>query len=256
MKTIITVIIAITCAILIGCDDKSVVECQAPTDQELETVVKGNSLTLLDAVELFAIDNYGEYPANADSDTTISGKVLIDYLPGGERLLNPYTGIKDQPMNSVPLSPGEIGYYKYHRIGDRDEDYYLNVYFIKGYGTNSIIIEHDNIEETEALVVEDCMELQRIVEAWREDNTPEYYPYSYDDTNDRGWTVFDYLPDGQLMKNRFTMFSSEPSVWGGSAFAAGMIGYDSRNLDGVSVGYTITGVGFEAGDVIFSLTVN
>jgi hypothetical protein len=249
MKTIIAAIIAITCAILIGCEEDTIVECQAPTAEELEAIVKGNSITLLEAVELFAIDKNGRYPVNADSDTTITGKVLIDYLPGGERLLNPFTGLKDQPVDSIPSSPGEISYYKYEHY-----EYYFNIYFIKGYGTNSIIVEYDNIEETKAMIVEDCLELQRAVEAWRSERFDGTYPNDCIDSNDIGNTLVDYLPDGQFMRNRFTMWHTEPVDYG--AATTGQIGYRSRVENGSTVGYTITAVGLENGVHIFTLSVN
>ncbi len=259
MKPTIITIIAITLFILIGCEEDTLVECQVPTAEELEAIVKGNSITLLEAVELFAIDNYGVYPVNADSDTTITGKVLTDYLPGGERLLNPFTGLKDQPLDSMPSSSGEISYYKDHRIVNREDytyDYYLNVYFIKGYGTNSIIAEYDNIEETEVLVVEDCLELQRAVEAWCDEHSEGTYPYDCIDVNDIGNTIVDYLPDGQFMKNRFNMFRAEPSYCQSSAATTGTIGYSIKILNSIPVGYTITAVGLESGVVIFTLRVN
>ena len=241
--------------ILIGCDNSTILESQAPTTQELEAIVKGNSLTLLEAVESFANDNYGSYPENADTDTTATGKVLIDYLPDGERLMNPFTGLRDQPIDSIPSSPGEICYFKFHY---HECIYcYLNVYYIKGYGTNSIIVEHDNIEDTEALVIEDCLKLQRAVEAWLSDSSMGYYPcYNYD-SNDSGNIVLDYLPNSVLMENRFTLLSTEPSCWELSInCCVGFISYSCIVVDGYSVGYTITGVGFEPGEYVFQLTVN
>ena len=248
MRTTIITILAITIAILIGCEQNTIVDSQAPTVQELEAIVKGNSLTLLEAVELFAIENFGYYPASADSDTTFIGKTLIDYLPEGERLINPFTGLKDQPIDSAPSLPGEIGYYKFHPN--------LNVYFIKGFGVNSIVVEHDNIDELEALVIADCLVVQSAVEAWRSDFSMGYYPYDNLSFNDIGNTVYDYLPDGHFMKNRFTMSPVEPSVFGGMPYVRGAIGYQCKQDQAIPVGYTITGVGFEEGVGFFQINVN
>ncbi len=259
MRTTIITIIAITLLILIGCEKEEIVECQVPTEQELEAIVKGNTLTLREALEQYATDNYGHYPESADSDTTVTGKVLIDYLPEGERLLNPFTGLKDQPINSIPSSPGEIGYYKYHEQGyilDEPYDHSMNVYFIKGYGTNSIIVEHDNIEDIEALIVEDCLTLQRAVEAWSSNYTQGYYPSSDLDSDDDGYSVVHYLPGGHLMENRFNMYYIEPHVWEGIPATMGAIGYKCI-IEGVTpVGYTIMAVGFEPEVIIFQISVN
>ena len=109
MKTTIITVILLIFVFTSSCDDTESLECPVQTVEELEAFVKGNSLTLLKAVEAFANDNYGHYPANSDSDTTVTGEVLIDYLPGGERLINPYTGLRDQPVDSIPLASGELG---------------------------------------------------------------------------------------------------------------------------------------------------
>lgn len=248
MKLTIMIGIAITLVILAGCENNTISESQVPTVEELEAIVKGNSLTLLEAVEAFAIDRGGWYPANSDSDTTATGKTLIDYLPGGERLINPFTGLKDQPVDSIPSSPGEIGYKRWSNG---------NTFFIQGFGANSIIVEHDNIEETEALVIENCLELQRAVEEWRSGDYFDYrYPCSSADCNQLGDVLQDCLPDRRLLENHFTGADSEPAIWGASARLPGEIGYECKVDQGLPVGYTITAVGFEPGVIIFQLSVN
>jgi len=248
MKKILISLIFLISSITAGCEEKIITATQIPTDQELEAIVKGNSITLFEAVEEFANDNNGYYPQNADSDTTLTGKILIDYLPEGERLVNPFTGAKDQPIDSVPSSPGEISYYLYYSN--------CNVYSIQGYGVNSIIIEHDNIEELEALVVEDCLALQNAVEAWRKDYFIDYYPCSNFDVNDIGNTISAYLPGGHLMKNRFTMTPAEPTAWDYPPNLIGAIGYECNAQHYSTAGYTITAFGFEPGIVICKIIVN
>lgn len=248
MKTTIITALTLTLAILIGCEDNSIIESQAPTDQELEAIVKGNSLTLIEAVEAFANDNNGYYPNSVDSDLSATGKVLIDYLPGGERLTNPFTGLDDQPIDSIPSSPGEIGYYKHLP--------HFNVYYVKGFGATTIIVEHNNIEVLETLVVLDCLELQNAVEAWRRDYNEDYCPINNSDWNDLGNTVSDYLPDGEMMENRFTKAPYEPRTWNGLPSGWGAIGYEYKMVDEKPVGYTITAIGFEPGVVICKININ
>jgi len=254
MRSTIVGAIAIMLVIVTGCGKDTIVEPEALTDQELEAIVKGNSVTLLEAVELFAIDNGGEYPESVDSDISATGKILIDYLPGGDKLINPFTGIKDQPIDSMPSSPGEIGYYKYQY----NDAFYFNVYFIQGFGANSIIIEHDNIEETEAQIIEDCLILQAAVEAFKADDIwDNRYPCGSADCSQTGGILQDYLPDGHLIENRITDFPTEPSVFGYTTnCCAGIICYECIvGEDRVSIGYKISAVGFEPGEYIFQLTV-
>ncbi len=248
MKTAIAAIITITAVIITGCEEYTIVESQAPTVQELEAIVKGNSLTLIEAVEAFANDNNGYYPNNVDSDLSATGKALIDYLPGGERLINPFTGLNDQPLDSIPSSPGEIGYYKYLP--------HFNVYYVKGFGATTIIVEHDNIEVLEALVVADCLELQHAVEAWRRDFYEDTYPIDNSAWNDLGNTVSDYLPDGEMMENRFTKAPYEPRTWNSLPCGWGAIGYEYKMVDDIAVGYTITAVGFELDSFIVQININ
>ncbi len=250
MKTTIIAALILTLAISIGCEEYTIVDSQAPTVQELEAIVKGNSLTLIEAVEEFANDNNGYYPQNADSDTTLTGKILIDYLPEGERLVNPFTGVKDQPINSTASQPGEIGYFKLQP--------YYNIYSIQGYGVSSIIVEHDNIDETEALLIKQCLEIQQAVEEWRVDNNEigNHYPCQTSDYNQLDNLLQDYLDGGQLLENLFTGAKTEPVVWGNFYYFPGQIGYKCHEVNGVSVGYSIAAVGHVRGIIIFQIDVN
>ncbi len=63
------------------------------------------------AAEAFAADNNGLYPADASGSVSLLGKTLIDYLPGGERLLNPYHGQATEPVDGVAANQGETGYF-------------------------------------------------------------------------------------------------------------------------------------------------
>jgi hypothetical protein len=74
----------------------------------------------------FAAENAGEY-AVLESSTNLAGKTLMDYLPGGQKLVNPYTGVAKEPsiwydgVNPIiakPVFMGEIRYIAYD--GDTD----------------------------------------------------------------------------------------------------------------------------------------
>jgi hypothetical protein len=74
-----------------------------------DALVIQNCLTVERAARLFARCNGGWYPLNsADSDP--SGKTIIDYLPGGTLLRNPYTGLLTEPVDGVACIEGSTGY--------------------------------------------------------------------------------------------------------------------------------------------------
>lgn len=248
MKKTITLMLFLTCVLTTGCEENNSVECPVQQVEELEAIVKGNSLSLIEALEAFAGDNEGFYPSSIDSDTTVTGKVLVDYLPLGRRLLNPFTGLRDQPIDTIPSSPGETGYYK------KSFQSWYNVYFVKGFGAESIIVEHDNIAQREMMVIESCLDLQKAVELWHDE--AGYYPCNSIDADPSGKTVVDYLPGGILLVNAMHMLRTEPAVWGGSAAQPGEIGYVCVWAEGQTIGYVITGCGTEAGEIICTFHVN
>ncbi len=69
-----------------------------------------NCYTVQRAVAAFAADNNGEYPANVNSDTNLSGNTVIDLLPSGTRLENPFTKLASEPVNSAATTAGQTGY--------------------------------------------------------------------------------------------------------------------------------------------------
>ncbi|MFO7914402.1 MAG: prepilin-type N-terminal cleavage/methylation domain-containing protein [Candidatus Krumholzibacteriales bacterium] len=79
--------------------------------------------------------------------------------------------------------------------------------------------------------------------------------YAADNTSalPNGDTVVDLFPGGALLENPFTKIASEPNVWGGNAAQAGEIGYAAILLNGINVGYNITG-GDKDGAVMITLS--
>jgi prepilin-type N-terminal cleavage/methylation domain-containing protein len=68
-----------------------------------------------------------------------------------------------------------------------------------------------------------------------------------------GEVIQDLLPGGELLTNSFTGAATEPAVWAGAAANPGEIGYDAVDINGVNVGYNITG-GNANGDVLITLS--
>jgi len=61
-----------------------------------DDLVVVNCEILRDAFEVYALGNGGEYPSNASRLNT-AGKSLLNYLPNGQWLYNPYTGDSSEP---------------------------------------------------------------------------------------------------------------------------------------------------------------
>ena len=76
------------------------------------------------------------------ADTNIEGKTVIDYLPDGQLLINPFTGARSEPSRwgARAVTIGEIGY------ACRIIDHEPQGYNISGVGNSSgtIIIDLDN----------------------------------------------------------------------------------------------------------------
>ena len=101
---IVVVIIGILAAIAIP----NFINMQA---RAKEASVKSNCHTLQLAAEDFAVQCDGVYAAAA-ADATPNGDTIVDLLPGGVLLSNPFTKIASEPAvwGGAPANPGEIGY--------------------------------------------------------------------------------------------------------------------------------------------------
>lgn len=217
-----------------------------------EAIVRSNALYLESAVNAFLEEGlpesiiryrYGVFPKNAYTDTTVNGNTLIDFLPGGEPLLNPYTGLRDQPVDTIAANPGEIGY---------QPSYSYSYCTITGFGDSTQIININYAEELEEEVVVNCYIVMSAADAFAMDNEG-YYPDDCTMVNDSSKTILDYLPDGMLVENPFTRQRTEPAIWGSIAANSGQIGYEPIFISGYIVGCKVTG-GDRDGNVMIALT--
>ena len=234
MKTLrITIIVVLSCFIA-GCgrgDDTAGVG--QPTFEDL---VIANCYTVQAAIEAFAAENNGEYPSDL-YDRSLAGNRLLDLLPGGTRLENPFTKKLTEPSDfKFPVYPGQT-VFRSASTG----------YLIVGFGkTNQVIISleknySDNVLALENLLIANCFTLQQAVENWAAENGG-VYPSNVDShTTPAGNTVTDLLPGGILMENPFTQVRSEPV--NGAGVTAGRTGYVPIIQGGTIVGYTINGWG-------------
>jgi type II secretory pathway pseudopilin PulG len=76
---------------------------------EATAVIRNNCHVLAEAVRNFALDNDGEYPRQED-DVNLHGKTVVDYLPDGKLLINPYTNLRSEPRTLPAVSQNETGY--------------------------------------------------------------------------------------------------------------------------------------------------
>jgi prepilin-type N-terminal cleavage/methylation domain-containing protein len=79
------------------------------TNQSRDAGVKANSHTVMLAAEDFAVQNDGHYAADL-SDLTPSGGSIIDALPQNQRLPNPFTKARTEPVDGAAANVGETGY--------------------------------------------------------------------------------------------------------------------------------------------------
>ena len=74
-----------------------------------DSLVLSHCRLVQEAAENFAADNNGVYAGNL-ADVTPAGDTLIDYLPDGCLLPNPYSGAQSEPVGAAAGTPGQVGY--------------------------------------------------------------------------------------------------------------------------------------------------
>jgi type IV pilus assembly protein PilA len=104
-----------------------------------EASCKSNCHTTQLAAEDFSVQNNGVYAATLlDATTTGAAVTIMDMLPGGAAMANPFTRALTEPQDGNGLgTPGATGY-----LGvDDDNDGVIDSYSIEGYGkdTNTIL---------------------------------------------------------------------------------------------------------------------
>ncbi len=99
-----------------------------------EASVKSNSHTVQLAAEDFSVMSGGLYPNDVGTDTTPGGDTLIDMLPNGQRMSNPFTRVDTEPIDGTASTSGQVGYLP-HLVGG------IRVgYTITGYGNEALVI--------------------------------------------------------------------------------------------------------------------
>jgi type IV pilus assembly protein PilA len=125
---IVVVIIGILAAIAIP----NFINMQA---RAKEASTKSNCHTVQLAAEDFSVQNDGVYAADL-ADTAPNGDTIVDMLPGGTNLTNPFSKTVDQPVDGAAANAGETGY----EPVDDDGDGTWDGYSITGFGKDATII--------------------------------------------------------------------------------------------------------------------
>jgi len=100
---IVVVIIGILAAIAIP----NFINMQA---RAKEASVKSNCHTVQLAAEDFAVQNDGVYAGNVGVDPAPNGDAIVDMLPGGVLLDNPFTKTITEPIDGAAATSGQTGY--------------------------------------------------------------------------------------------------------------------------------------------------
>lgn len=215
--------------------------------------VRLNCLYLHEAVEEFTSLNDGIHPENVDSHRAQDGRTVIDMLPRGRLLQNPFTGEQVEPANYTATFPGEVGYTRIEY--DENNWPYPHItntgYVISGQSESSmeVIINNFNLDPREANVLSNCRTVQIAIEEFARLNNG-IYPSNVDvDSTPSGETVIDLLPGGRRLTNPITTVATEPVD--AAAAQPGEVGVVPVVAGGVNIGYTITGNGHMAGNLIY-----
>jgi len=98
-----------------------------------EASVKSSCHTVQLASEDFAVQSNGVYAADL-ADVTPNGESIIDLLPGGALMTNPFTKVADQPLDAASAA-GDTGY----AVIDDASGTHVG-YNITGYGKDDVLI--------------------------------------------------------------------------------------------------------------------
>lgn len=226
---------------LIGCSDDSGTTLSEPRLSQNELTVIENCHIVQEAVEKFRDQMELLCPSDTGWDATYCGESLIDLLPGGVLIENPYTQNFSEPSENDFGCPGEISYEAKVRLT-------IPVgYKIKGYGDESdkVIFEVTSYnDERELDVIAACMLLYTTVfSAYTED-----YPADLSAVSTQGKTLSEHM-DQEYLVNPYT--NTGCSFVSGIAQNPGEVGYLPVTENDVVIGCIITGVGERENELIF-----
>ena len=202
MKRIPSILPVLILILSIGCGEDITQTSPPPVPElTLDDIVRLNSRAVQDAAEEFAVENNGEYPHGL-TDRSTAGRTLIDLLPDGAHLENPYTNAVDVPVELTAVNPGETAYRPHY-----DDDGSPIGYRITGFGESDRIITLSNLPDSlfikDEKVIENCLIIREALTAYADANDGQH-PFSIEsETNLQGLRLLDYFPDATLLPNPY-----------------------------------------------------
>jgi hypothetical protein len=103
-----------------------------------EAAVKSNCHTVQISAEDFSVQNDGVYAASL-GDALLNGNTIIDLLPQNQRLLNPFSHNRTEPIDGAAGNTGESGYAP---VVDTDGTHIG--YIITGWGSTRQVCQFTN----------------------------------------------------------------------------------------------------------------
>jgi hypothetical protein len=204
----------------------------------MHDVMWANVRLVVDAANRFAAANNGEYPADVSGTPNLEGKTLVDLLPNGEWLLNPFMSMQDQPVDGAAAAPGHIGYTPIDHVGDGT----YTAFIMDAMGCQGfVILTVLPYSWNEEYVFHDALSLRAAVNEFRQ--ASGHYPSDLDtETTPGGKTVLGlYYENGEDFKNPYTDADYVPAL--GIATNKGEVAYQPTEDAGVVTSFTITGRG-------------
>lgn len=200
---------------LTGCNDSIIVH----KDPTPTSIVLANTELLTDALDHFAAENGGDYPWSPSS-TTPAGHTLIDLLPDGQMLLNPYTGERTEPRWCFDddVSPGTIQYRPEPDDLGHGYPYPIPGYRLTGYAAGAdddtvtvldLTIGPDSLFTRAGHAVENAWMVRDAAEAFAARNNGEYPAITTSENLD-GDCLIDVLPAGSMLLNPYSYLNDSP----------------------------------------------
>ena len=109
MKRLSTIALLVVLLAACGKDADTPQAPPATPEPTLGELVIQNCYLLRDALEEAALVNNGRYPTR-DWQVLLDGSTLEDHFPNGEMLVNPFTGIRSEPIPTQPSDSGSTGW--------------------------------------------------------------------------------------------------------------------------------------------------
>jgi len=222
------ILFALAVLTLLGCEGENRDSSLGPERTE-EEIVADNVELVKEASAVFAAGNNGVYPTDVDVQTTVDGHTLLALLPGGQRLINPYTGEFSEPRNGLASESGQVGYERLERFGRQ-----TNAIVINGFWANEEIARFENVVDLEAQTLATANAIVEAISQYAQANN-QLYPVNV-------VAMIPYFPDARLFSNAITLNRLAPDD--GLVSIPGSVGYAPIFELGYYVGCVVNAAGW------------